>query len=184
MFPVDVQEIRTLLKVFSSINEVILSKVSTTQYGQDEKVFSTSNIVGEFAEILVCERLGYTQNIASKSDYDCLDANEKKVQIKSRLLKSGRKNGKDRMGDISKSALGKIDYVIAILFDENFEVQFAFKIAKNSYQNYASPSKNGYRLSLNSRTISRLQQGVGTDVEDIADVLSGKQTPITNGTKC
>ena len=181
VFPVDIEEIKTLIKVYNSVNEALLSKSAETQNGEKEKIFSTSNIVGEFAEILACERLGYTQNIASKSDYDCLDAQGKKVQIKSRLLKSGRKNGQDRMGDIKASALANIDYVIVILFNENFEVESAFKINSNMYKKYAALSNGKYRLDLNSSTISKIEQDIiegNPDVESIKAALEGKAIAI------
>ena len=84
----------------------------------DSKLFLTSNIVGEYAELLATSSLGLTKCVASQPGYDAIDANGKTYQIKSRWMNSfGSGSGKEEFGKFKLTGEeGPIDYLVLVVF--------------------------------------------------------------------
>lgn len=150
-------DIKNLLHIYSSLQDAILERTSC-----DEQVFSTRNLVGEYAEILCCERLSLTQEIASNEAFDATDKDGKKYQIKARqlYLDSSMASSERQMGNIKESALKNIDYVILVLFNKDFSINTAFRLSTAAYQSIASwdARRKEFRIILNKTMIGRLNR--------------------------
>lgn len=109
----------------NKINELMNSYASTlrtifseTFDDKTKRLFYTSNVVGEYAELLVSSKLHLTKEIASKKDYDATDSEGKTYQIKSRWYGGpGSQNGKKEFGSFKKD---KVDYLVLVVFFKDF----------------------------------------------------------------
>lgn len=129
------KEIKGILQQYSAI----LTKLKSID------VLRTNNIVGEYGEWLVENKLGYTRVKQNNVGYDAIDGSTK-YQIKSRLHLDNTKNNYQEMGAVDLSKGQYFDYMIAIVFDKNFDIEEAYKIPFNTIK---ALSKDGaYRIKV------------------------------------
>ena len=126
-------------------------------------VRTRNNPVGDYTEWLVCERLGLQLQGNSEAAFDAIDSEGIRYQIK------GRRSGANsvQFSTIRNLDQRGFDFVIAIIFDDNYSVRLAVKIphkivpALSKYQSHV----NGFNLILTGNSIE--QDGV----EDIIHLL-------------
>lgn len=90
---------------------------------------SVNNPVADYAEYLASKALGLTRAPLSTKGYDAIDQNGKRYEIKSRRLT--RKSKPTRFSAIRKLEEDHFDFLIAILFNENFTVNKAVIFSKD-----------------------------------------------------
>lgn len=107
---------------------------------------SGNNPVADYAEYLVAKKLGLKLTPNSNKSFDAIDSKTKiKYQIKSR-----RNTGFSNSRQLGVIRSLDFDFIIAVIFKENFEVSEVYKIPKKIVQKYAKFSKhqNGFILIL------------------------------------
>jgi len=105
------------------------------------KVVRTFNSpIGDYTEWLIANKLGLTLVENSTSGYDAIDAKGVKFQIKGRRLTS--RNQSRQLSSIRNLERCDFDYLIAVLFNENVEVQQVVKIPHEIIGKYARYSKH------------------------------------------
>ena len=105
-------------KIKALMNEyaVAVKNVFEAVYQKNNKIFFSKNIIGEYAELLVCNSLNLEKETASKPDYDA-KKDGKYYQIKSRWINSfGSKNGNNQFGKISQKVVDEVHYLILVVF--------------------------------------------------------------------
>jgi hypothetical protein len=91
------------------------------------KIIRTSNNpVGDYTEWLVAKQLGLTLAANSTSGYDAVDSAGVKYQIKGRRLTSA--NQSRQLSAIRNLKNHDFDYLIAIYFNEEFEIEQVVKL--------------------------------------------------------
>ena len=129
------------------------------------QVVKTNNSpIGDYTEWLVCNRLGLTIQGNSRAALDGIDAEGLRYQIKSR--RSGTNS-------VQFSAIRNLDdhgfdFVIAVAFNEDYSLRFAFKIQYEVVPNLAryQAHTNAHILRLTNESAE--QEGV----EDITCLFS------------
>lgn len=99
-----------------------------------EPIFSTNNIVGEWSELMICEKFNLTQEIASKEGYDAKDAAGNRYQIKSRFCTTDNaRSGQNEFSSIHKNNNGEypFEYLIMVIFEDSLLQYSAYKINSN-----------------------------------------------------
>ena len=162
-------ETKNLLKILAAAQAAILAEESNGQ-----KVFSTKNLVGEWAEILCCEKLGLTQEIPSNEGWDATDGAGRRYQIKARMDNDGN-GGDTTMGDVSDQALSEIDFVICAFMNKDFTAKRAYLIPASRYKDFcvkrSEESKHARpnRLILSRSTAKKLE---ADGIADISEILN------------
>lgn len=122
---------RQLLQYYGQILDELRSR----------KIVRTSNSpVGDYAEWLVANRLGLTLATNSTSGYDAVDQSGVKYQIKCRRLT--QHNSSRQLSAIRNLNNHDFDYLIAVLFNEKYEVKQVVKIPHEIIGKYASFRKH------------------------------------------
>ena len=118
-------------------------------------VRSQNNPVGDYTEWLVSKAFGLTLQNNSKSGFDAVDAKGVRYQIKGRRLHS--RNESRQLGVIRNLEAEEFDFLIGVLFAEDFSVLEAYKIP---YKLVGPPHsrfcrhQNGNILILNGAVLS------------------------------
>lgn len=110
-------------------------------------IVRTKNIVGEFAEYLVCKKMGFDLADKSQKSYDAIcPRTQEKYQIKSRWSAFGTRANYTEFGMIKnyfpETDNKTFDYLIVIIFKDNFEILEAYKIPYDKVKNYAVSTKS------------------------------------------
>ncbi len=86
--------------------------------------FKTSNILGEYTEMLCCSVLGLTNvETSNNNGFDATDKEGKKVQIKGRRISSGNIAKLTTLWNLN------FDYIIAVIFHGDGSIRFSQKIS-------------------------------------------------------
>ncbi len=103
--------------------------------------------VADYAEILVCQRLGLKQQPRSNKGVDAVDEAGTRFQIKARRPTD---SSPPQLGIIRDLESHASDYFVAVIFEEDFDVRGAWRIPHRTVSRYASFSdrQNGHRLTL------------------------------------
>ena len=127
-------------------------------------VKTKNNPIGDYAEWLVCNRLGLESQGNSQAAFDAIDGQRTRYQIKARC--SGANSVQfSPMRNLEQHGF---DFVVAIVFDEDYSVRFAVKIAYD-----AVPKLARYRAYVNGYVLILTNKAVEEDgVEDISDLVS------------
>ena len=83
-------------------------------------VKTANNPIGDYAEWLVSKSLDCALQRNSNSGFDALDKDGNKIQIKARRITTANKS--TQLSAIRNIETHDFDYLIAILFDENYEL--------------------------------------------------------------
>jgi len=138
------------------IDELLVRRIARTR----------NNPVGGYTEWLVSQRLKLTLNRNSKKGFDATDKRTgAKYEIKARWVTPSNKS---RQLSAIRDLQGRhFHFLVAIVYDENFEVILALKIPRSVVEKKArfSGSTNSYRLMANDSLKSE------PGVEDIAHLL-------------
>ena len=121
-----------------STTQLLHSYVQILDELRARKIIRTANSpIGDYAEWLVVNRLGLTLKGNSQSGYDAEDSSGVKYQIKGRRLTP--LNHSRQLGAIRNLNNHDFDYLIAVLFNEQVEVEKVWKIPHEiigKYSNY------------------------------------------------
>ncbi len=125
-----------------------------------------NNPVGDYAEWLVAQKLDLELANCSKTGYDGISKNNIKYQIKAR--RNHTSNESRQLNVIRKFNENSFDFLIAVLFNKDFTIKEAYKLAHDTIPKYAKYSnhQNGY-LPILPRNIAS-----DPDVEDISNMLN------------
>ena len=111
-----------------------------------EIVRTSNNPVGDYAEWLISNQLGLTLVTNSTSGYDAIDSSGVKFQIKGRRLTP--RNQSRQLSAIRNLKSHDFDYLIAVLFNEQVEVEKVVKIPHEIIGKYAQ-----YREHVNAHIL-------------------------------
>ena len=103
-------------------------------------VRTRNNPVGDYAEWVVKEELNLKLEKNSKSGYDATDKKGIRYQIKGRRVTS--KNKSRQLGVIRDLNEKKFDFLVAVIFDEQFNVIEAYKIPHKIIKNHSKYSEH------------------------------------------
>lgn len=121
---------------------------------QRKLIRSSNNPVSDYAEKIICDRLGLSQATKSRKGYDAIDENTGiKYQIKARRLT--KLNTSRQLGVIRNLNQKLFDYLIAVIFDESFRPIEIWRIPRETIPKYArfSDHQNGYILVLTGKVL-------------------------------
>lgn len=105
-----------------------------------EIVRTSNNPTGDYAEWLISEKLGLTLVNNSTSGFDATDSAGIKFQIKGRRITTHNKSR--QLGAIRNFNNHDFDFLIAVLFNELFEIQQVVKIPHEIIGKYAQYRKH------------------------------------------
>lgn len=129
-----------LLRLYGSLMEELRRR---------KLIRSSNNPVSDYAEKLVCERMALSLTGKSSKGYDAIDEKTGiKYQIKARRLT--RYNKSRQLGVIRNLNEALFDYLIGVIFDEDFTPIEIWQIPRETIPKYAkfSPHQNGHILVL------------------------------------
>ena len=128
-------------------------------------VRTANNPIGDYTEWLVCNRLGLEIQGNSQAAFDAVDPQSgDRYQIKGR-----RSSGNSvQFSSIRNLETHGFDFVVAVVFDADYSIRFAFRIA------YAAvPELANYQEHTNSHILILTEKAVERDgVEDITHRLA------------
>lgn len=109
---------------------------------------SKNNPTGDYAEWLVSQKLALTLEKNSSKGYDARDAKGRKYQIKGRRVTSANKS--TLLGVIRNLKGGDFDFLIAVIFDQDWKVRYAARIAHSDVLDLVTyrPHVNGHAMCL------------------------------------
>ncbi|MCJ7490585.1 MAG: hypothetical protein MUP15_00230 [Dehalococcoidia bacterium] len=141
-------------------------------------VRTRNNPVADYAEWLTSQRLGLDLAANSRAGYDAIGPNGDRFQIKSRRLASSR--GSRQLSVIRNLAAKQFDYLIAIVFDNDFIVTEAYKMPHDVIGRFArfSQHQNGHILHLRGEVLNE------SGVENITAHLAGSTPEGPNSSSC
>lgn len=120
---------------------------------------------GDLAEYLACKALDLKLATNSTKGYDALDAEGRRYQIKGRRLTP--RNPSRQLSAIRELNSGHFDFVVAVLFDAQFQIEAAYRFTATGCRASAKfvERTNSYRLIANDSITRR------PDTLDISDLL-------------
>lgn len=151
------EKINKILKEYASILNLLYTAGVIRTYNSP---------VGDYAEWLVSTKLGLELQKNSAAGFDALDKKTKeRYQIKSRWMHSG-KNGK-HLNVIRDYDKRPFDYLIAVIFGKEFDVEEAYLIPFEIIKEYfnLNEHQNGIVVSLTKRFLA------DTRIQDITHKL-------------
>jgi hypothetical protein len=121
--------------------------------------------VGDYAEWIVSEKLGLELEKNSKAGFDALGKDGSRYQVKSRW-KHPKKNNR-QLNVIRDYDTNPFDYVVAVIFGVDFDVEEAYQIPYEIIGEYFPYNKhqNGIVITLTKRFLSDPR------IEDIKEKL-------------
>lgn len=127
--------------------ELLRLQASATDELKSRGIVRTqNNPLGDYTEWLVARALGLELQTNSKAGYDGISRDGLRVQIKGRRITS--KNGSRQLSAIRKYADKDFDALVAVIYDENFDIVEAFLIPHKVVGEYAS-----YREHVNAHIL-------------------------------
>ena len=135
-----------------------------TELRRRDVVKTENNPIGDYTEWLVCNRLMLQGQGSSKEAFDAIDAQGIRYQIKGRRSSANSV----QFSTIRNLQQHGFDFVIAIIFDEDYSVRLAVKIAYNAVPKLAryQAHVNGHNLILTSKAVEE------DGIEDISHLIS------------
>jgi len=113
-----------------------------------EVVRTSNSPTGDYAELLACKKFNLKPAPNSTKSYDATDNKGKRYQIKSRRLTA--ENETQLLGVIRYLETAKFNFLIVVIFNEDFSVKNYYKMSKKIVMKYAKYSKhqNGHILNM------------------------------------
>jgi Family of unknown function (DUF6998) len=144
-----------------TVRDLLMQYVSVRGELRQRGVIRTSNLIGDYAEWLVANRLGFHLERNSNPGYDAIDGNGIKYQVKSRHITP--ENRPKQIGNIRDLSKHGFDFLIAVIFNEDFTVRRVLKISYAAVVRHAHfrPRTNSYRFSVGHNLLN------DPEVEDI-----------------
>jgi hypothetical protein len=130
-----------------------------------EVIRSKNNPTGDYTEWLVSRKLGLTLETNSAKGFDAKDSQGLRYQIKGRRVTPENKS--TQLGVIRNLDGKDFDFLVAVVFDENWQVQTAAKIPHQTVPLLATfrTHQNGHIMHLRPAVFNN------PSVKDISHVL-------------
>jgi len=124
-----------LLKLYAELMEELRNR---------ELIRSSNNPVADYAEKVAVESLGLTRAGKEERGYDALDKQKRRYQIKGRRIT--RHNKSRQLGVIRNLEERLFDYLLAVIFNEDFSVEEIWQIPYRFVKDNSKYSKqqNGH----------------------------------------
>lgn len=154
-----------------TVSELLtLHSAATEELRSRGVVRSQNNPTGDYAEWLVSQHLGLKLETNSEKGFDARDSDGKRYQIKGRRITTA--NGSRQLSVIRDLGGGDFDFLIAVVFDKDWNVLTAAKIPHSAVSGIAT-----FRKHVNGH-IMHLRTTIFSDplVEDITFVLQSALT--------
>ena len=117
-------------------------------------VATRNNPIGDYTEWLVCRRFGFDKQANSQSGFDAVDQDGVRYQIK------GRREEKPsvQFSSIRNLDQNTFDYVIAVVFHDDYSIRFAVLLPHDSVPSLARYQQhtNGHNLILTDQVIGSI----------------------------
>ncbi len=126
------------LTSLSDLELLSLHSEILTQLRSRGVIRTKNNPVGDYAEWLVSKALGMTLLSNSSAGADAIDTDGKKVQIKARRVTSDKPSR--QLSALRNYEAADFDYLIAVIFDETYNILDAYKIPHEVIRDYARHS--------------------------------------------
>jgi hypothetical protein len=125
-----------------------------------------NNPTGDFAEWLVSTKLGLTLEANSAMGFDATDSQGLRYQIKGRRVTP--ENNSTQLGVIRNLDGNDFDFLVAVVFDANWQVKYAAKIPHQTVHLLATfrPHVNGHTMHLRPATFEN------QSIEDVSSQLA------------
>lgn len=127
-----------LLTSLSVLELLSLHSEILTELRSRDVIRTKNNPVGDYAEWLVSEALGMTLLSNSSAGADAIDYDGLKVQIKARRVTPD--NPSRQLSALRNYEAADFDYLIAVIFDEDYNVLDGYKIPHEVIRDYARHS--------------------------------------------
>lgn len=116
----------------------------------ERSIIRTNNLIGDYTEWLVAKVLRLELAHNSTKDYDAEDSQGKRYQIK-----STRMTKRNKSQQLSAIRGEEFDFIIAVVYDEEYEILHALKIPKTTVLKYAKNSQrtNSKKLCVTNKLI-------------------------------
>lgn len=124
------------LKELSPKQLLQLQANATNELRRREIVRTQNNPLGDYTEWLVAKNLNLDLANNSKAGYDAIDGNGVKIQIKGRRVTP--KNKSTQLSAIRNLQGHDFDDLIAVIYDEDFNIAEAVSIPHNVVSEYAA----------------------------------------------
>jgi hypothetical protein len=125
------------LNALNNLELLSLHSEILTQLRSRGVIRTKNNPVGDYAEWLVSNALGMTLLSNSSAGADAIDA-DPKVQIKARRVTPD--NPSRQLSALRNYEAADFDYLIAVIFDETYNILDAYKIPHEVIRDYARHS--------------------------------------------
>ena len=151
-----------------TIAELLATHSAVMDELQHRKVIrSKNNPTGDYGEWLVSTRLGLSLETNSAKGFDATDSQGMRYQIKSRRVTPANKS--TQLGVIRNLEGKDFDFLLAVIFDENWQVLYAAKIPHQTVFSLAT-----FRSHVNGHTMHlRPVMFENQSVEDVSHELRG-----------
>jgi hypothetical protein len=124
-----------------SISELLVTyNMVMSELRYKEVIRTENNPTGDYAEWLVTQKLNLRLEKNSAAGYDAKDLDGNKYQIKGRRITP--RNTSTQLGVIRNLDKKDFDFLIAVIFNENWEVQQAAKIPHASISAFSTYKKH------------------------------------------
>ena len=136
---------QSLLNLYSELMEELRNR---------ELIRSSNNPVADYAEKVAVDYMGLHRVGKEERGYDALDGNERKYQIKGRRIT--RHNSSRQLSVIRNLDEKLFDYLIAVVFNEDFSVGEIWKVPYRFVRDNSKYSKqqNGHVFQAKSNLLS------------------------------
>ena len=143
-----------LLTSLSVLELLSLHSEILTELRSRDVIRTKNNPVGDYAEWLVSEALGMTLLSNSSAGADAIDSDGLKVQIKARRVTPD--NPSRQLSALRNYEAADFDYLIAVIFDEAYNVLDGYKIPHEVIRDYARHSDhvNAHIINLKGAILS------------------------------
>lgn len=148
-------------------NELLRNFAAILAELRRREICRSENIpTGDLAEYLVCKALGLSMAPKSAKGFDALSADGQRFQIKGRRIT--RWNPSLQLSAIRDLKKAPFDFVVAVLFDEEFQVISAHQFSLDACQERARfvARTNSHTIFANASLISH------PDTVDLTDKVS------------
>ena len=130
-----------------SIKELLqLQAAATNELKKRDVVRTQNNPLGDYTEWLVAKAMGLELAANSKAGYDGIDPTGIRIQIKGRRIT--QQNKSRQLSAIRKYDEKDFDALVAVIFDENFDIVDAVLVPHELVGKYAS-----YREHVNAHIL-------------------------------
>jgi ABC-type molybdate transport system substrate-binding protein len=94
---------------------------------------SLTDPVGQYAEYLAQKVYGGKRTNNGTAGHDLIDRNKRKIEVKGRVKKHDNYKPKTYINDSNVSG-GNFDYLVYVVFNNDFEVEYAFGVTQSNFK--------------------------------------------------